>query len=198
MPADWASALTADQQHDPAEHDVLAVRGGPASEPEHGLEDTKPARRCRARPPPEDGPGAQIGHILFTSSLLKFAAHDAIPPAHSSTAARRCPAAQPLVPFFDLRLREQDIEAVAHVPALGLADDGSPHARVRGGVRRQARVPPCRGAVELHGGPASRLPRRRRGTGRRGDRALLHVRGDGRGRAVLRRDAGVRGHPRSR
>ena len=63
---------------------------------------------------------------------------------------------------------------------------------VRGASRRAAR----RRGVELHRGAAPRLPRGGRRPGRRGDRAGVHVRGDRRGGDLLRRDAGVRRHPR--
>ena len=66
--------------------------------------------------------------------------------------------------------------------------------RVRGGLRRAARRPPRRGRGQLHGSAAPGLPGRRGGAGRRGHRALVHLRGHRVGGALLRRHARVRRH----
>src|SRR6202041_474398 len=77
--------------------------------------------------------------------------------------------------------------------ALGLANAGTAHAGVRGGLCGAPRRTPRGRALELHGGAAPRVPGGGGGTGRRGDRALIHVRGDGGGGPVLRRAPGIRG-----
>ena len=95
------------------------------------------------------------------------------------------------------RLEPEDLDAVAETLRSGWlthgpADGGRSSRRSPSTLGRQARG---RG-VELHRRAASRLPRRGRRPRRRGDRAVVHVRGDGRRGDLLRRHAGVRRHRR--
>ena len=91
-------------------------------------------------------------------------------------------------PLFDLRLSEEDLDAVARDAALGLADDGPAHARRSRrrsprtlGARHAVAVSSCTAALHLAYLAAGVGP------GRRGDRAVVHVRRDRRRGAVLRR-----------
>ena len=84
-------------------------------------------------------------------------------------------------------------EAVAETLRSGWLTLGPAHGGLRGGLRRAPRRPPRDRRLQLHRRAAPRLPGRRRRPGRRGDRAVVHVRRDRRRGALLRRHAGVRG-----
>ena len=99
------------------------------------------------------------------------------------------PMSLPEVPFFDLRLDEDDVQAVLDV-YRGLADDGPAHGRVRGRVREHLGAKHAVAVSSLHRRAPPRLPGRRRRPRRRGDRARDDVRRDrrrGRSTAARRR-----------
>ena len=94
------------------------------------------------------------------------------------------------IPLTDVVFDEEDLEAVARLPALGLADDGPAHEGVRGGGRGATAASPhavavSSGTAALHLAVRGARPRPRR----RGDRPALHVPGDGQRAALRRRDA---------
>ena len=103
---------------------------------------------------------------------------------------------QSLVPLFDIRLRDADIEAVAETLRSGWLTMG-PRTAIRGRVRRPPGRSSRRRHVELHHGAPPRIPR---GGGRprgRGDRPRDHLRRQRRRGALLRRRPRPRRLPRS-
>ena len=93
----------------------------------------------------------------------------------------------PELPLFDLRLQPQDLEAVAETLRSGWLTLGPRTAAFEEAFAAHARRAPRDRALQLHGGAAPGLPGRRRRARRRGDRAVVHVRGDRRRGALLRR-----------
>ena len=77
-----------------------------------------------------------------------------------------------------------------------MAVDGPENGGVRAGVRRSPRLPPRSRGLQLHRGAPPRVPCRRRGAGRRGDRSVVHVRRHERGSEILRCPPCVRRHRR--
>ena len=93
----------------------------------------------------------------------------------------------PQIPLFDLRLEEEDVEAVLDVLRSGWLTMGPRTAEFERGVRRAPRRPARRRRLLVHGGAAPRLPGRGRRARRRGDRARDDVRRHRRGGRLLRR-----------
>ncbi len=93
----------------------------------------------------------------------------------------------PELPLFDLQLQPQDLEAVAETLRSGWLTLGPRTAAFEEAFAAHLGARHAVARLELHGRAAPRLPRRRRRPGRRGDRALVHLRRDRRGGALLRR-----------
>ena len=105
---------------------------------------------------------------------------------------------QPLIPLFDSGSSDEDIEAVAETLRSGWLTMGPRTAGVRGApspsssaCEHAVALSSCTAALHLAYAGRGRRPRRR------GDRARHHLRGHGRGRALLRRHARLRRRDRA-
>ena len=94
-----------------------------------------------------------------------------------------------LIPLFDVRLADHEVEAVAETLRSGWLTMGPRIKELEEAVRRAAGRQARDRHVQLHLRAAPGLPGRRSGPRRRGHRPGHHLRGQRRGRPLLRRHA---------